>query len=117
MPFRTEYEICKLLKCTPNDKQFTDLTTAQRLWFALNIQKDKVESAEQLKILCQHIQPGAYFKNENPDAVSTDFLAGIEAQLGRELTPAEKVALNLPEPEPQYEDIDEDADVDIIERA
>lgn len=115
MLFRAEYEICKLLSCTPNDKKFLDLTAAQKLWFALNIQKDRVEQAEQLKIVCQHLQPQAYFKNE-ANVRSTDFITTVEKQLGRELTAEEKAALDIPENSEQYEDVPEE-DIDIIERA
>ena len=96
MPFREDYEICKLLNCTPNDTKFTDLTKAQRLWFTLNIYKDKVDHAELVKNICMHIQPQAYFKKQ-VDAVNTDFISDILAKLGRELTPEEKLALNVPD--------------------
>jgi hypothetical protein len=52
-----------------------------------------------------HIQPGAYF-TKKPDAVSTDFIGDIMQKLGRELTPEEKMALDVPD----------DGDVDIITR-
>jgi hypothetical protein len=57
--------------------------------------------------LCKHIQPQAYFKKQ-ADAVNTDFISDILAQLGRELTPEEKLALNVPD--------DNKDDVDIITR-
>lgn len=78
------------------------------MWFAINIHKDKEETADYLLKICQHLRPEAYFQPE-PDAVSTDFLNTVESQLGRKLTLEERAALNMPE-----EVID---DVDIIERA
>lgn len=65
-----------------------------------------MELAEQIKNICMHIQPQAYF-TKKADGVSTDFVGDIMAKLGRELTPEEKIALNVPE---------EDADVDTISR-
>ena len=65
-----------------------------------------MDQAELVKTLCMHIQPQAYFKKQ-PDAVNTDFISDILAKLGRELTPEEKLALNVP---------DNDVDVDTITR-
>jgi hypothetical protein len=77
----------------------------------LNIRKDKVEQAEQIKNICMHIQPQAYFKKQMHDAVSTDFINDIMTKLGRELTPEEKLALDVP---PDLNG--DDGDVDTITR-
>jgi hypothetical protein len=66
-----------------------------------------VDHAELVKNICMHIQPQAYFKKQ-PDAVNTDFISEIMSKLGRELTPEEKLALNVPEKE--------DVDIDTITR-
>jgi hypothetical protein len=63
-----------------------------------------------LKIF-QHLRPEAYFAKEKTGTISTDFLSDIEARLGGELTPEEKIALGM-----TVEEYD-DSDVDIIERA
>lgn len=85
------------------------LTAAQRLWFLLNIYKDKEEEAERFLRICQHLRPEAYLQQQEADSISTDFQRTIEEQLGRPLTPEEMAALDMGEIE--------DVDVDVIERA
>ena len=63
-----------------------------------------METAEQIKTICMHIQPQAYF-TKKPDAVSTDFISDIMQKLGRDLAPEEREALGVV-----------DDDVDIISR-
>lgn len=99
------------------------MTAAQRLWFGINIQKDRLESAEQFLKLCQHIRPDVYFKEE-PTSVSTNIFADIEEKLGRPLTEQEKADLQehglttqevISQPPRDVEEILNE-DIDIIER-
>ena len=105
------------------------MTASQRLWFNINIFKDKSEVAEYIKNLCMHIRPEAYFK-EKPAAVSTDIFKDITEKLGRELTPEEVAGLQeqglskeiqqeIPSEDlPVYNNGEEilDEDIDMIER-
>jgi len=101
-----------LLHCTPDDSKFRNLTPAQKLWFLLNIQKDKTEAADQLLKLCQHIRPEAYFgQDSSPENTSTDFAADIMERLGRPLTIEEQLDLGFT---PTFAEDEED--IDTIER-
>ena len=105
-----------MLHCTPDDPKFLQLTPAQKLWFLLNIIKDKQDDATRLLNLCQHIRPEAYFDKEVAPIgnTSTNFVEDMEEKLGRALTLEEKVALGLPY-DAVVDAVPED-DVDTIER-
>ena len=98
-----------MLHCSPNDAKFLNLTAAQKTWFVLHIGRDKREHVEYIKNICMHIRPEAYFNKDKNISRDTDFIANIEAGLGRELTAKEKIDLAA--------DDSDDVDVDIIERA
>lgn len=105
-----------MLHCTPDDPKFLNLTPAQKLWFLVNIYKDKEEQSGVLLRLCQHIRPEAYFEEKaSPENTSTDLVKDIEEKLGRKLTAEEKAAMGITYDLPDIDDLDED-DVDTIER-